>query len=245
MDWIPLISSYPVWARVVLLICVLIGGGVWVLARKVEEPKQATSGPPARDNINLGNQQNAGTINNIFLGSSPPPLHPPGEATLIPKATPVQLDPRAIETLVEVVRKYKDEADKRGEHIELLAHIMMKWSQLQQSTMLRERSTGRPDPEANRAIDKEMQGTLAALLGNVEARATQQGNALIIRTGPNAFRVFNPVVMRITPNITFPVLPPGVTANISENSPVGFAVTFEPRSIPIETLPTAVMSAEI
>ena len=122
---------------------------------------------------------------------------------------------------------------------------MMKWSQLQQSTMLQERSTGRPDPEANRAIDKEIQGTLAALLRNVEARATQQGNALIIRTGRNAFRVLNPVVMRITPSVTFPFLPPGVTANISENSPVGFAVTFEPRSIPIETLPPAKMSAEL
>ena len=41
MDWISLISGYPVWARVVVIICVLIAGGVLILARKVEEPKQA------------------------------------------------------------------------------------------------------------------------------------------------------------------------------------------------------------
>jgi hypothetical protein len=128
MEWIPFISSYPIWARVVVLICLVIAGSVLFFARKDEGPKRVTTVPPAKENVNLGSQQNAGTINNIFLGPPSSPLHRSGEAAPIPKTTPVPQEPKQIETLIEVIRKYKDEADKRGEHIDLLSQIMMKWS---------------------------------------------------------------------------------------------------------------------
>jgi hypothetical protein len=130
-------------------------GGILILARKDEGPKQVTTVSAAKENANFVNQQNAGTINNIFLGPPSSPPHPSGEAVPIPNTAIVPQGPKQIETLIEVIRKYKDEADKRGEHIDLLSQIMMKWSQLQQSAKLLEQFRGRADPEANRAIDKE------------------------------------------------------------------------------------------
>src|ERR1700687_1147473 len=104
-EWIPFISGYPIWARVIVLICVVVGGSVLVLARKVEETKETTLGLPQIGNVN---QQNAGTINNIFLGPPPPPFSPLGESTAMPNATLVPQDPRAIETLIDVIRTYKN-----------------------------------------------------------------------------------------------------------------------------------------
>jgi hypothetical protein len=40
MDWIPFISSYPVWARVFLLVWLLIGAGVLIFTpRTIDHPK--------------------------------------------------------------------------------------------------------------------------------------------------------------------------------------------------------------
>jgi hypothetical protein len=62
-EWIPLINSYPLWARIVILICGAIIVSVLVLAREVnQESKQGAS------NGSVVGNQNAGTINNVFQG---------------------------------------------------------------------------------------------------------------------------------------------------------------------------------
>jgi hypothetical protein len=231
MEWIRFIASYPTWVGIFVVIWLTIGASVLILAapRKVDGAKTAESNSPSQQNFNAMNQQNAGVINNVFQGIPPP----------------TSFDARALEALLELVSKQRNEAETRGEHIELLSQIVMKWSELQQSITRREQSTGLTDPAAYRAVDNQIRETLTALLGNVEARATRQGNALIIKTGPNAFRLLYAVVMRVTPNIIFPNLPAGVTANILESSAVGFSVMFTPSTIAIERLPTVIASAEL
>jgi hypothetical protein len=230
LEWIRFISSYPPWVGVFCLVWLAIAVGVLILApRKADDAKPTASNSPPQQNFNVGNQQNAGVINNVFQGMPPP----------------ASSDMRTVEVLLELVSKQKNEADKRGEHIELLSQILAKWVELQQSITRREKSTGLADPAAYRTVDNQIRETLTALLGNVEARATRQGNALIIKTGPNAFRLLYAVVMRVTPNVTFPNLSAGVTANVIESSAVGFSVIFTPATIPIERLPTVIASAEL
>ena len=82
MDWIPFLSSYPLWVRVFILAWLAVGVGVLTIVprRKDEkEPKEEKSASTVQMNQNLGNQQNAqisaGTVN-IFQGTPPPPQIP-------------------------------------------------------------------------------------------------------------------------------------------------------------------------
>jgi hypothetical protein len=173
LEFIRFIQSYPPWVGVFFLVWMAIAAGVLILApRKLDDAKSAVPNSLSRQNFNFGNRQKAEVIN-IFQGAAPP----------------VPSDMRAAEVLFELISTQKKEADKRGEHIELLSQILMKWADLQESIKRREQSTGLPDPAAYRAVDNQMRETLTALLGNVKARATGQGNALIVKTGPNAFRL--------------------------------------------------------
>ena len=148
--------------------------------------------------------------------------------------------------LIETIERYNKRIDVNGDlHIKLLGQILEKWNQLKQAASIREQFTGRINLSERLAIDSHIQETLSALLGNVEARATSQGNALIIKTGHNTFRTLNPVPMARAPSITFQNLPQGVTANVIENSPLGFTVIFTPPSITIDRMPNALVSAEL
>jgi hypothetical protein len=223
LEFLRFLSAYPPWVGVFFLVWLAAGAGVLILApRKSDDGKPAASNPPTQQqNFNVGNQQNAGTINNVFQSGLP------------------SMSEETARALLDLVARQKEEADKRGEHIALLSQIVAKWAQLQKTTM-------NPDPTALHAVDDQIRQTLTALLGNVEARVvSSQGNALIIKTGANAFRVLYPVVMRIVPSVTFPNLPSGVVANVIENTTVGFTVIFTPPTVSIERLPTVISSAEL
>ena len=88
-----------------------------------------------------------------------------------------------------------------------------------------------------RAAKEDLSSRLIAdmnlVLKNANVEATPRGDALILRTGLNTFRVIFPVPMRTPPRVTFSGLPNGVSSNIVEDSDVGFTVIFTPQTIPV------------
>jgi hypothetical protein len=119
----------------------------------------------------------------------------------------------------------------------IIRRILAQYEQLRAATEMFEKM-GNPNAAKDRlAAAERIMGDLRAELGNIQFRQVSQGQALIIKTAPNTFRVTFPVPMRAVPSITFSQLPPGVTAKIIEKSNVGFTVVFEPLTIPIDHLP--------
>ena len=59
------------------------------------------------------------------------------------------------------------------------------------------------------------------------------GKPLVIEVVPNTFRVIFNVPMRISPKLTFPGLPAGVSPVVTDESEISFTVKFFPLSIPI------------
>ncbi len=94
MNWtdaIPFLGTYPLWARIVVVACVIITIGVLVLT-----PRLATKADPTKagEGINVGTQ-NAGVINNVI--QSPP-------AFSIPTLSPSQ--ERLLILIADYQRKY-------------------------------------------------------------------------------------------------------------------------------------------
>lgn len=127
---------------------------------------------------------------------------------------------------------------------EMLRQILAKWDQLNRATSFWEHLTGRENPQQRLAVNEHMRNELAALLENVQTVAMSNGDALILKTGHNTFRLTFPVPMRIPPNITFRNVPAGATANIMEKSTLGFTVVFTPPAVNVDHLPALVASAD-
>ena len=85
---------------------------------------------------------------------------------------------------------------------------------------------------------------LRLLLGETQTSPGPGGQALIIRTAPNTFRVIFAVPMRIAPDIQFNHLPQGVSATVVEKTNVGFTVIFTPQTIAVDKF-DFVASAEL
>jgi hypothetical protein len=65
-DWIPFLSSYPLWVRIFIIVLLLIGAGVLVVVpRRTENSKQPLVESPLQQNFNVGHQ-NAQNINNYY-----------------------------------------------------------------------------------------------------------------------------------------------------------------------------------
>jgi|ERR1700691_190068 hypothetical protein len=72
LEFLRFLSGYPSWVGVFFLVWLAVAAGVLILTpRKTDEGKPATSTTSAQQNFNVGNQQNAGTINNVFQSGLP------------------------------------------------------------------------------------------------------------------------------------------------------------------------------
>ena len=89
--------------------------------------------------------------------------------------------------------------------------------------------------EAKENLSSRLIADLNLVLQNANVEATPRGDALILRTGPNTFRVIFPVPMRVPPRVTFSGLPDGVSSNIVEETDVGLTVIFTPQTIPVNS----------
>lgn len=143
----------------------------------------------------------------------------------------------SISEIVELAKRLGQNPSNRAQLFQVLT---AKWTQLIETNEM----VGNPSDHP--LIDEKMRQAFAAVSENVEARQiVSTGRSLVVLLNFNTFLVLNPVVMRIAPNITWPDLPHGVTANVINNSPVGFMVVFTPPTIPITRLPSLIASAEL
>jgi len=148
--------------------------------------------------------------------------------------------------LINIIREYETKLDHSEGAKRLVEHILDQYEQVKNAIGMFEAHSGRRDNENRLASAERLYENLRiALIRDVTLIQTDDGRALILRIAPNTFRVTGPVPMMRAPNITFPDLPSGVTANIIENSNLGFTVVFSPLTIPIEHFPKAIASAEL
>jgi hypothetical protein len=161
------------------------------------------------------------------------------------RQTHVVQDAGGVAPLIEVIRQQQSSLAGQEQAQRITKRILDQYDQLKSGTDTFERPTGRLDEQDRLAsaehILRELQ---AAMNGTVQLIETPQGRGLIIKTSPNTFRITFPVPMRVTPDITFPRLSSGVTANVTEKSNIGFTVVFSPLSIPIEAIPAFTASAD-
>ena len=80
-ELLSLLSSYPLWARIVVLICAVVIVAVGVFARRGADKPEA-SVLPTQHGVAIGNQS-AGTINNVFAGAAPS-INSPANPSLSP-----------------------------------------------------------------------------------------------------------------------------------------------------------------
>jgi hypothetical protein len=130
-ELIPLLNSYPLWARIVVLICAAIIVSVLVLAREVkQESKQGTSSQSLQHGSIVENQ-NAATINNVFQGvpqtlsPSTKPLLSPAQERLLGLLTNYQTQYAAYKLVISRTdgRLVFDGDPKRGEDVSLIRDL--------------------------------------------------------------------------------------------------------------------------
>ena len=151
-----------------------------------------------------------------------------------------------IAPLVGVIRQLQDKLSDQEQAQSVIQRILAQYDQLRNGIEIFEGFTGKANVRdrvaAAEHIMKELQFAETHTARLID---TPQGRGLVIKTAPNTFRVTFPVPMRVPPDIVFPQLPAGVTANIIEKSNIGFSVVFAPLTIPIETIPGFSASAEL
>jgi hypothetical protein len=143
-----------------------------------------------------------------------------------------QLDSLAIP--VEALRRYEQLVEAQGTGFDLLRVIIAQYEQLQRAVTVREQFIGREDTRDRIAAAEHILKELRALLGEVQTAPGPGGQALIIKTAGNTFRVTFAVPMRVAPTLTFTGLPKDVQAHVTEVTNIGFAVVFTPINIPVD-----------
>jgi hypothetical protein len=167
-------------------------------------------------------------------------------AAIAERKARVVADAGQVAPLIEVIRQQQSMLAGQDQAQRIIKRILDQYDQLQKGIDVFERSSGRTNVQDRLAAAEHILKELtAAMSGTVQLTETPDGRALVIKTAPNTFRVTFPVPMRIAPNLTFPRLPAGVTANVVQKSNVGFTVVFAPPTVPVETLPPLIASAEL
>jgi hypothetical protein len=121
---------------------------------------------------------------------------------------------------------------KEPEAVTTVRLVRDQYARLEHATTQFSRMVG--NPGAKEDLSKRLLADLDLALSNAHVERQPGGNALVLKLGPNRFRVLFPVPMRIPPNVAFADLPPGVIPNISDHSNIGFSVVFTPASILVD-----------
>jgi hypothetical protein len=145
---------------------------------------------------------------------------------------------------IEALRRYERQLSAQGENIDVLKLVISQYDQLQSAITNFERFAAAPQAQERIAAADHIIAELRTLLGGTKTVPGPGGQALIIRTAQNTYRVTFAVPMRIPPNITFMNLPPGTEGHVVEKTNLGFTVIFTPTTVPVETFGFAA-SAEL
>jgi hypothetical protein len=143
-----------------------------------------------------------------------------------------------ISPLISVIREYQTKLQNSEAAKNVIETILSQYDQVKNAINMVEGGRSRSfDKDRLAAAERLSENLRIAISRDVSVMSTSDGRALILRIAPNTFRYTGPVPMQRAPDITFPELPAGVTANITENSNLGFTVVFSPLSTPIERFP--------
>jgi hypothetical protein len=135
---------------------------------------------------------------------------------------------------IETLRRYEHALQDQGQSFDVLRRVLLQYEQLQKAVNLHEQSIGKDNLQERIATAEHILGEVRALLGVTQTVPGPGGQALIIKTATNTFRVTFPVPMRIAPDLTFSGLPQGVEAHVMEKTNIGFTVVFTPTTIPVD-----------
>jgi hypothetical protein len=167
-------------------------------------------------------------------------------AAIAERREAVQRGAERIAPLIGAITNLQGQLKNHQDAERVTQRILTQYDQLKQGIEVFESFTEKLNEHDRVAAAEHIMKELQLAANNtVQLIDTPQGRGLVIRTGANTFRVTFPVPMRIVPDILFPQLPPGVTANVIEKSNIGFTVVFVPQTIPVQTIPPFSASAEL
>lgn len=139
----------------------------------------------------------------------------------------------ALKLPVETIRRYETQLSADQQNTGVVRAILRQYDQLRNAVALQSQFTGQENIRDRIASADQIIENLRSLLGETQTAPVAGGQALIIRTAPNVFRVVFPVPMRVAPDIQFLNLPQGVEGHVIEKTNIGFTVIFTPESIPV------------
>lgn len=134
---------------------------------------------------------------------------------------------------VETIRHYEAQFSAAQQNTDVLRSIIRQYDQLRSAIAIQSRFTGQENVRDRIVSSDQIIENLRLLLGVTQTVPGPGGQALLINTAPNTFRVIFAVPMRIPPRLEFLNLPQGIAANVVEKTNVGFTVIFTPQSIAV------------
>jgi hypothetical protein len=148
--------------------------------------------------------------------------------------------------VVEALRRQQSALQGYEQAAVISRRILDQYDRLLAGISAFEGMSGRASTADRRAaaehIISEMRATIS---GEVQLFGTGADQALIIKTGPNMFRVTFPVPMRVAPTVTFSDLPARVHVTLVELTAIGFTVIFSPTSFQITKFPHFQLDARL
>jgi hypothetical protein len=138
-----------------------------------------------------------------------------------------------IKVPVETIRRYEAQSSADQQKTNVLRSIIRQYDQLRSAIAIQSRFAGQENVRDRIISSDQIMENLRSLLGVTQTVPGPGGQALLINTAPNTFRVIFAVPMRISPRLEFHSLPQGITGNVVEKTNVGFTVIFTPQSIAV------------
>jgi hypothetical protein len=138
-----------------------------------------------------------------------------------------------IRTPVETIRRYEAQLSAVQQNTDVLRSIIRQYDQLRSAISIQSRFTGQENTRDRIVSSDQIIENLRLLLGVTQTVPGPGGQALLINTAPNTFRVIFAVPMRIPPRLEFRGFPDGVVPNVVEKTNIGFTVVFTPQSIAV------------
>lgn len=214
------------WGGISLMALMVVDGAVLLLAGRV-----INFGPAVLGNVCL-----AGVMIAAVWQTSLPSL-----ATRI-----ARLDTEAdnLRPIIESLRRNQNALAQQEYTSSLVATILASFDHLRKGIEAQERFSGKADLNNRLAAAEHTIGELKNILRDVRTLNLPQGQALIIKTAPNTFRITFPVPMRVPPNVICQA-PAGLTMNQLEKTNIGVTLIFTPATIPLDVLPPCTFSAEL
>ncbi len=130
---------------------------------------------------------------------------------------------------IDTIRRYEGSLREHAQRDTVIEEVLAQYTRLNRAEQRFLGSDARSGDIAREALD-----VLIRNVYPVRVEPSLPGRPLIIRTAPNSFRVLFDVPMRMTPRLNFLGLPPGTTAQTSQESSFGFTVVFTPIELPVE-----------